>query len=315
MNTYFWKNGTWSYMPRYDTELSFRRIPISTEMKGPLYTFIDKNVIEPSNPIDVSFDISFCEGLPFDGSRFIHNTMRVDSAQSLANCYPLVKQLMYSDEFLRQYSTQYYKECSIFLKMVTFEINRHTYTFDEFSDDLNIIRIFEKYGLATSVHTVAHPWSFFISQKRGLWQELNMQKELSTVLDERWSEIMIPIYEIESVYRFTRSQYTRLSRIDSLIIETAYIESDEDNVERINFSDDAYIGYTAYDLMDVLWLCLYVPQILYMEKCLYNSELTLQITIIEKDGRELLLIITSKEFDQYHGRICLVDIIMNMLKI
>lgn len=313
MNIYFWKNGTWSYLPQYDSELAFRKMPIGTEMKGPLYTFIDKNAFSQNETIDATIDISFCKDLPFDGGRFVHSTMYIDSLQSLSNCYPLVKQLMYADEFLQQYSVQYYKECSIFLDKIDLTIGNKQYTFDETVDDLKIIHVFEKYGLATSVHSVAHPWSGFLVRKCGIWREFDFH-DRKDILDEKWSEIMIPIHEIESVYSFTRSQYERLDRIDSLAIQVIYTESDDDDIRDINFSDDAYIGYAGYDLMDALWICLYVPQILYMEKCLYNSKLTLQITIIEKDDRDLHLVITSKEFDRYKGRLCLIDIILNMLK-
>lgn len=317
-NYYFSEKGKVSTTPFKKT--LFTAVSISTPAKGPLYTLVEGD----GRQINQRFNQAVIQMNYMNGDSPIDDNMRfettVDSSKPYS-FYPLIKQLYGINDFIERQSWEWN---SIFLNRITIydKLKEPKTIIDDKKNDKAIMKAVEKFDLKTSVAKIMKDNKFINT----FWSKHGTEYKISdetAILPGEQTFIALP--DIESCYLLPSYTLRNIMSIACVTINLKYdkpfkpvnhkecksiidglkLEDMKPNDEN---EEEPQIYYDGTSMEDILKLCIYVPQLIMIERALYDVDVTISVTV-EKAGQAATLTIKKEE---YRPDICFIDIISRL---
>lgn len=307
MNFRFYNDGTYKdNLNKKDA--SFYLIDISTDRKGSLYTITDKiNTCIRNNDISVSLDISYAPmDVPYDDSTVITSIFEIDSIEKYYSIYPLIKQIFAFNTFCETWSLSIDSCISIANISINFDNNK--ISIDEYETDKSIKKAFSYLSMNTNVSDILSENEVIIMKKGKWWIETIYSNKYPKY--EKFDYIIIPLIDTESAYLLTYKEYN-LFRQDYTVQVNMLYTSDENSVI---YSDDYCANWIDMkNLKDVLYSCLFTPQLILLEQKIYNVPMYLEI-IVSTKYRDMKLSVSENEMNIPRNT-CIFYIIKRLLEL
>lgn len=281
-------------------------LEISTDLKGEIYTIIDAmNINVEYGDIEVKLDVEYeSVDCPCNDTSSFYSLINIDNIERYYSIYPLIKQMLIYNYFMDNFM---YDGPNINIVGISLYSDKFNITLDSYNmSDGKITKIFKKLRMDTCVSKITK-YTKFLILKNGEWY-------VSESIPKHFDYVGIEMIGTESMYLLTEKQYKLLSSIVSLTIqmrdETIYDDGYfEDLVDSRDGNELLY--FTTNKLAVILQSCLFFPQMLLLEHKVYNSTVSLEITVETKDVNYEL---TISEKEAKYG-ICLFDILNKLLTI
>lgn len=313
-NFYFNEKDKVSNTPIKNT--AFTAIDISTPSKGPIYALVKgdgkltnkeltfgrirMNYYISDTPIDE--EVSFETYADFSGGSDPHEF------------YPLILQIMHMNEFLENQSEDDHR---IHLNQVYFNSKVRTEILsDEFSDK-KLRKMIEGFGIMTDMPSIVGEKSFIHISNMGKNLKYIITDELPEFLGFT-DQIMLCFPEIETGFLLRSNIYHELLSLNEMTISVVF-QNRMKKIHKENLIEEIGVGrnvhsyrcYHAITLDQIIRLFIYVPQMIRIERTLYDVDTTIEI-ILEKRGKTASLSIKKEE---YHPDISIFHIVRSMLSI
>lgn len=309
MNFRFYDNGTYKENLN-KKDASFYLIDISTDRKGSIYTITDtlKTNIDRED-ICITLDISYSDyDSPCDACQMIRNRINIDSIEKFYSIYPLIKQIFEFNVFCERWSISVNNIISI--STIDIRYNNQHLILNDYESEKTIRKAFSHLDMVTHVSDILSENEVII-MKNGIWEKKlieDMGKGAYPIFD-KFDYIVIPLPRTESVYVLTYKEYKLFRHVIRVNVKLLYhvdddscIESDPDEMNWVEMSS----------LMDILYGCLFMPQLILMEQVLYELPINLEITISTR-YRDIKLKIDEKEI-LVPRNTCMIFIIKRLLE-
>lgn len=289
--------------------IKYIAVDISTAIKGPVYTMVKASKFKFNRDV-VSIDISLeyaSQDMPTSEEATINNTINIESVSEYYSIHPLIKQMYDFNDFSAEVG--YIENCIIIDKIhYNIEGKDNNIYSDDAYDEVN-------------THFLS---SVFNTQT----DEIFDSKVLVLTKDKQWKfcpldeipkslkYVGISIPGISTFYMLTKKQYYKLLYILNLKV----IFDDRPFYPKL-MEMDTLVGADEYDcesdfcdvsartLSNILRICLHTPQLLLLQKTVYDKTVAL-ILRVEQYGCDIKLTITDKE--TFEG-ICLFKILIKLL--
>lgn len=295
MNLCFYKDGTFSKEKiNNKKELEFKCIDISTQRKGPIVTFTKKSNFKGGKAIQMEINMNYgAIDIPFDAETNFNSILEIDTPNHAYNVYPLIKQLISCNSFIDNQSLS--TDSKIYIDKIHLISNKDDYTITEDTSDKTIDMIFNHIGIKTCMNEIIKPDFCIITSSNGCWKNIEFEN-ICMYNNTNLDTIFIPLSDMETAYKCNYKLYLRLKKIKYVSVKISYIPKSTDfGINYLNSSDGLYENeYMASGINEILQLCLFVPQIIYIEQSLYKMDATIKLNVIE-NNRNIELIITEKE--------------------
>ena len=268
-------------------------IDISTKMKGPVYTISNSLPTDTLSSFKIGLELNYSvEDCPYSDITNISYQIEINSIEKIFSIYPLIQQMIsynfYCDNF--DIITK-----RIAITAINIESSKLDMTIEEYDDDRVIKKAFNRIGLVTDVAGFMYN-RFLVLTKDNHWY---FTKEIP----KSFHRIGIPIIGTESLYLLNKKQYRRLSSIVELNITLGY---NGEEACSISYSTDYYdfsILETNYlecrTLESILETCLFFPQMISMEKVVYDKVSEIEINIVLDSGASYTIHIDEKEAEEH----------------
>jgi hypothetical protein len=338
MNYYFYSNGdsqrnggmyldditrqiATSRIKMKGMEYAFSLVDISTEIKGPLYTMVRnkklKNVPSPMEmTLDLSYDIPDVPPNPY--STFV-NTIDMETPSGAYNGYPLVLQMIACNKFIESQSLENV-DSRIYINKIRLSNKKHKLQITEKNLDKDIKDLFDRFGICTNMSDIMNSsfncvWvSANSTWGMGRIPECFDEEELLSAIHMGWSKVLICFPEMESGYLISTISLLFFNRIREFSVKLIYTPAKEKNstVDYLSSLDEEYESeYFASDVNNILKMCIFIPQIIKMEKSLYDMDVTIQLNVKQGDANISLTI--SKKETKNKTDLCLFHILERMI--
>lgn len=284
---------------------------ISTDRKGPLFTIVrDVNFNFASDYIDIVMDTSYAPlDLPFDDNVVIPSRYKISNLNNYYNVYPLIKQMLSFNTFRELESAI---DNQILIQTIQIGYNKKIIEISEDSLDSTIRKVFKKLKMITCVKETLS--NRFLILKDNTWQIYPYAKYNPNEMT--FDKIGILIDNSESFYLMSYKEYHLFNSIKSLELEYQYII--ENHFPVFEEFDDLYqneftnvLSINSFD--EFLEMCVYIPQMILMERVIYKYEINLKLNIETRNDYKSL-VITHDEMTNPKN-LCLYYIIKKLLKI
>ena len=278
-------------------DMKYAIIDISTVRKGPLYTLVTSiNYDFKDIPIDIGIDISYAEiDVPCDNNTILQTTFSTDSMEKYYNIFPLIKQ-MFAFNIYREKNSNI--DNQLFIDSIQIQYGKEYISINEYDSDKHIDKIFRKLKLKTQCNTVLSDELLVISNKK--WEI-----KPYILLDDHFDKIGIPIPFTESMYLLSFEDYIYFMHTKRVSVEVSY--------PGLNDHDDSeYRILDASTFIEILELCMFIPQMILMEQKIYGNAIKLTL-IIETSYGIRTLVIDDKE-TPFDKNMCIFKLIKKLLK-
>ena len=302
MYLYFYKDGTYSNELLEDRVFQFGCVDISTKRKGPAFAFVDhtewKKIPEYTMRMIMHYGSA---DVPADSETAFETVIENNPMQgmySAYNSYPLLKQLIYCNSFID--GTSQFTDNHIFIEEIQFDMKKKgSYVINESTSDKELHTFFEKFGILTTMSDVVSQGECILLNRRGYWKKYKFEEgfDLADYMTRmHWDSAFLCLPEMETAYYLRSGLINLLQSINELSVTLTYSVPPEDySLSYFENLDNKYENtYTANNLYDILRMCLYVPQILYIEQSIYKMDATLTIKVV-RDTQNVELKVTRKE--------------------
>ena len=299
MYLYFYKDGTYSQEDlTNEREFEFGCVDISTHRKGPIFSFVDKLEFNKKDPIDMEMTMNYgSPDIPFDAETSFQSILKMNNPNHAYNAYPLIKQLIACNNFIDGQSQ--FMDSKIFIDKIHLVSKTGDYIITEETPDKIIDLIFDDLGIKTCMNKVIKPGFCIMMNPRGYWRRIkwNPNNSYADYLNRmRWSRAFICFPEMETAYNCRYKTLRELERVKAVSVKVTYTPiPDKYQLGYFDSLSSPYENeYNATGLTDILRLCLFVPQIIFIEQSLYKMDATIKLNVIE-EKRNIELLITEKE--------------------
>ena len=302
MYLYFYKDGTVSNEFLEDREFLFGCIDISTRRKGPAFAFVDhpewKRIPEYTMRMIMHYG---ADDTPANAESSFETMIENNPSKGMYtayNAYPLLKQLIWCNSFIDGNSQ--FTDNHINIEEIQFDVKKNRYRISESTSDQDLRKLFEKFGILTNMKDIVKSGECILVNRRGYWKKYLFEKEDFSLgeymFKMRWDSAFLCIPEMETAYYLRASMVKMLETINELSVTVTYSIAPEDyTLAYFENLDNRYENtYTANNLYDILRLCLYVPQIMYIEQSIYKMDATLTIKVV-RDTQNIELKLSRKE--------------------
>jgi hypothetical protein len=306
------KNKYHIYNLIYDTK--YLVMDISTALKGKTCTLIDVS----KKPINIfkkdMFDLLGVEieleygavDTPMDSEPPIKSIILFNSIEKIFSVYPLVKQMFGLNYFKEvRLSTDY---ILLFIRSILVKSKVSDIKFN--CDDLDgkVGKYFKKLNIKTDVDNTLDPDQHIIL-KEGMWH-------ISKDIPNKFDYILYHIIDIETLYILTEKQYNRFLSIKYLNVYL-YDNSKYDEIEDyfgINdecLEDNMIYDMSCSDINSILETCVYLPQLIELERFIFNKNFHV---VIELQTKYMTYKLDITEEETRKNGICLFKIINKLLQ-
>lgn len=312
-NFYFNEKGKSSNTPFKNT--MFSAINISTPSKGPIYTLVkgDGKLINKEltfGKVRMNYYIS---ETPID-EEISFETYADFSSSDPHGFYPLIMQIMHINEFLENQSEDDHR---IYLDQVYFNSRaRNEILSGEFSDK-KLRKMIESFGIMTDMSSIVGKNSFIHIETTAKFSKYTITNELPQYL-RFGDQVMLCFPEIETGFLIHCKLYEDLLSLNEVTISVVFYDKmkrvhKENLIEEIGVGRNvhSYRCYHAITLDQIIRLFIYVPQMIRIERILYDVDTTIEV-ILEKMGKTASLTIKKEE---YNTDLSLFHIVQSMLSI
>lgn len=319
-NLYFTEKGKVLRNPSNKT--LFSAIYIGTLAKGPLYTLVDGvgkrlNTEFKQALIRMNYMV---EDTPINDDMFFETI--VDSSNPYS-FYPLIKQILGINDFIH---LQGYEYNNIYLdRILITSKSGEQRILNGNKLDKKIRKACEKFELMTSVSKIVNDKPYILMH----WDKGNNTFYSITDEIENYDKALVILPDIESGYLIYGYTLEALLSISNVFIELKYSkrirkgksESSKRctliNDINLNFLDISRDGnsveyimeYSAVGLEQILKMCIYVPQLIMIERVL--NDVDVDVTVSVESERRIASLTIKKE--DYNPDICLIDIISRII--
>lgn len=284
----------------------------TTELKGTTFTLVDASKISndiymyPKN-IEFIMDISYaCVDSPCCDETSFHTDMVLNTLEKAYSIYPLIKQLfdfnLYKDDFLMI-------DSAIDINSIILKIRNSIIELDEFDIGKKTEKIFRELNLMTAVSSTLNNKHVILKDDKWYFDK---------IIPHHFDYVAYNLPGIETLYLMSESQFNRFYSIKKIEIDiydkTNYallypMSIDESLDTDLNNVDNQI---TCTGLKKLLETCIYFPQLLELEKTIYQKRVALRI-ILSTINRNYILDITDKEATDCGG-LCLFKILNKLLQ-
>lgn len=313
MYYYFWKDGTYSKNNDLTKEMVFGIIDISTQRKGPVMAFTKKmnENFEKIQPLYMRLEMIYdTPDVPFDAQAAFEQYIKMDESSHVYNAYPLIKQMVSCNDFINGQSS--FMDSHIYINKLILESHGERFVITEDNSDQDISDMFEHIGIKTDMSEIIKSGMCIIMNNEGYWKKIPISD-----IDgyTKWSHILLCFPDMETSYYMSYDTFCKLERVSDLSIKVTYIPvPDQYSLTYFDEMDSSYENeYSANGLVDILRLCVFVPQIIYIEQTLYNMDATIELNMVQ-DNQNIKLIITKKE-SKWDANTCIYSLIERILKL
>lgn len=308
---YFNKKDKYSTIP-YKNNL-FTAINISTPSKGPIYALakgngktITKEIISCS--INMNY---YIKDTPIDEEISFNTFVNIDSGCNPHSIYPLILQIMNINEFLEN---QCDSDFRIHLNSIFFKTTSGTRMLSEEFSDKKVRKVIESLGTMTDMNSIVGNNSFInlhIPSNYSITDEITDKVRFDT-------KRLLCFPEIETAYLIIGMIYEELASLNNMIVtvKSSYrfrrVHTDNlvDEINATKSETRSVTTYHAITLDQIIRLFIYVPQLIRIERSLFDVDTTIEI-MIERGGKEITLLIPNNE---YTIDFSLYDIVCNLLQ-
>ena len=292
---------------------SFIAVSIQTQSKGNIYSFIkgDGSIIRRDQKMMSIQMIHYIEDTPMD-ERFAFETVMDFSIPShYYEAYPLIRQILHINDFLQYQSNDDHRIFvnEIFIKSV----NTESILSGEFSDK-KVKKVMEENCLLTDMASIMQNDSYisFRTLESGILNDKKLKKKygkkavyqyeiLEDLLNGEHSIfVMVCLSELETAYCVPWYTFNNIMHISNISVDVKYIKRMK-KVTKIstdvtnNNEDETVKSYYAYTLDQFFKLCLYVPQLIAIERYLYNVDVEVTINV-ELYGKRMRFTMRKDEY-------------------
>ena len=310
MNFRFYKDGTYKEGVHKKDAL-FYLIDISTDRKGSLYT-IARDITNSfkRDSIHVKLDISYASiDTPCDGSTIIPSIFEIDSIERFYSIYPLIKQIFSFNTFCERWSLSV--DSCISIANIDIKYNKTHITLDEYVSEKDIKKSFNYLNMTTSVSDILNDDEVLIMKKGKWYIEVAYDEDHECYPKfDKFDYICIPLPDTESLYLLTYKEYMLFRKRYTVQVNMLYT-SDEFSV--IDTDDYCANWVEMNNLRDILYGCLFTPQLILLEQKIYDIPMYLEI-VISTGLRDLKISISEKEISVPRNT-CIFFIIKRLLEL
>lgn len=300
-NFYFGENGSVSRTPMKN--IAFTLENISTPAKGSIYSLVIGNGQRLNRSLQsarilMAYHVKDAK-IPDDAYFETYTDFLNENPYGF---YPLIRQILLADEFIENQSDDDHR---IYLSAISYydkSLGREE-SIDKITDK-KIRQFAEKYDIMTDLSKVAGDSSFLCyepySKKKGHAYKFTDDFDLSKC----GYNAFVCFPEIETLYSVSSFVYQDLSSLVNVTIDIVYdrrmIKRSKNiaegiNQDRINDSFKYSKTYYANTVDQIFKLCIYVPQLIMIERAIYNVEPTITITV-EKNNISGSITIKKSEY-------------------
>lgn len=306
---YFYNDYTYSEEYNKNKMMYFKLVDISTIKKGPVYTItksesqFDKNMGEFNLFIDVSYGAL---DVPIDLDSSFVTIIDVKDESSKYSIYPLIYQMAACDYYIEE-QLPFSRDTVLKIIDITIINGDFRLSLNETKSEKKIMKVFKNLDMLTSVNTILDDNQIIILNKDGTWEfdKLDLQDK-TQFYTEKKKKIIIPVRYSETVYVLDSKLMHKMVQIENL--DVCYIYRQE-NEEYENYKNI----YNGSNINEILETCLFLPQIISIEKLLYKLDVTIEI-IITINGKDITVRLDENETN-CEENLCFFDIIKRILDI
>lgn len=292
---YYFKKDKCSPTPFKNTE--FTAIGIGTRSKGPLYTIVRGNGnIHTKDVQECKIRMNYhVEDTPIDDAlSFV--TYADYRGVSPYELYPLILQIMNINEFLENQCTD---DTRIYLNQI-YITAKSGYQFlgEEFSDK-KLRKVVDNYGLMTDMGGLVGDKSFLTIYGGKRKPQYEITEDPSSFVS--FGDFMLLCFpEIETGFMLRNHMYNQLLNLSVATIvvrHTNKVEKVTDLTKSI-IDEDAFHSqrtYTALTMDQIIKMFIYVPQIIRIERSLFDVDTTIEV-ILETCGKKANMTIRKEEY-------------------
>ena len=319
MYYYFWKDGTYSREKDPTKEMEFGIVDISTQRKGPIVAFTknEDESFEKMPPLYMRMEMTYdTPDVPFDAQTAFEHYMKMNHTNHAYNAYPLIKQMIACNDFINGQSS--FMDSHIYINKLILESKKGNFVITEDNSDQDIADMFQHMGIKTDMSEVVKPGFCIMMNNRGYWKRV-MFKDNNSYADYlyrmRWTRALICFPEMETAYNMRYNTLRELERVKEFSVKVTYTPvPDNYSLSYFDALESPYENeYSATGITDILRMCIFVPQIIYIEQTLYNMDATIELNMVE-DDQNIKLTITKKE-SRCGINTCIYNLMERLLKI
>jgi hypothetical protein len=294
---------------------------ISTQLKGPVFTAV-KNVNtlavnqfiklnEEGYPIQVQLDVLYdSDDTPTEDAIHLTENIEINSIEKFYSINPLIQQVSLFNEFSTYSLLNISSICIENVHLITNTMKGRCII--DALKDLEFDKMKDSLSMNTDVSQLfdekMNRENKYMILKNNKWKTVE-EKDIPNIFDY----IGIDIFGTESFYLLSYEQYLLFSSIEKVnfeIIDRDMPDEKFKNYEIEPFDIEPYIMTAeTTTIQDLLEICLLFPQLLLLEKTIYNVSNGLFIQVITK-YKVYKLYISSVETSQ---GICLFEIINKLI--
>lgn len=279
MNFKCYNDGTYkTWLGKNKCDADFYLIDISTDRKGSLYTItknIESNIV--SKDISVIMDTSYSSiDVPCDDFTLLSSRFSVDTVERFYSIYPLIKQMFAFNTFCEIWGLAL--DSCISIESIIIEYGDIKATINECDNDRDIEKTFKRINMNTSVSKIL-PDNSVLIMKDGIWEIIECDDNDNYPHFNKFDYIGIPLPNTESLYLLSYKEYNIFRKKMTVQINMLY--SDYEDPDRDY--DDYCANWISLDNMrDILYGCLFTPQLILLEQKIYDIPMFLEIVISTK---------------------------------
>lgn len=280
-------------------DIKFVFVDIETRLKGPVYSYVAARGLEPV-PFDtsISFKLSYEPvDCPCSKETTLSSSIYASSLGSNFCIYPLVTEMYQFNNFKRKYDID-----DDYINIESIRIDNKGNHIEIIPDEISnrdMESIFKKTRLFTN--------GALISKHEIVVLKNNDEWYIDTKIPSSFKCIFYKVTN-QTFYRITNKEYLYLKLIRFFRL-TIFIPEEDENLDFDDIDNSPYVTLYASNIFDILEICLFQPQLMSLDKALYDEKISIKIEL-GTDINNYVLNISSKECN---SGFCLYEILYKLL--
>ena len=288
-------------------EILFTAVDISTERKGPMYTFIEG--YPPEIPTDSEIIITFSlvygyDDLPFNEDACITSTYICDTLGKYYSIYPMIHQMFQFNRFIKKN----YEESGedIHIQEINCQYGKQYMTLTEEATYKEIKKTFKHIHMNTKANKIYQKYGYVYLIKGGYWDAIPNDGMIGSL--PKNYKLFYMIWGSGTSYLLSVKFLQKIRSCKSVQISVPHIWRDT----YLNEYESEKRVFILIYLSDILEGCLFIPQLILLDQHLYNSDLKMEI-LIECNDQVFCKEVTSEEV-KLPQNTCVIRLLHQMLK-
>ena len=290
--------------------MKYALLDISTDRKGPVFTVVKSlNFDFKSDLIDILMDTSYAVyDLPYEirEDAILSSRHKISTINNYYNIYPLIKQIFAFNNFIEVNSSL---DSQLFIQQIQIGYNGNVIEISEKDSDTTIKKIFKKLNMVTNTEEVL--LDRFLIIYKDTWDVYSFRDY--NPLEMNFDKIGIMIPDTESLYLMSYKEFHLFNKLKSLELEFQYeIDNPNSLFEEFDDIDESISILSVSSFIEYLELFIFIPQLILMEKAVYNNEVNIRLSVETKKDMYSLIIDHKETNNPKHT--CMYYIIKKLLK-